>query len=427
MSQAEAAPVEDNLQGPRAPRLSERDAVIAMLDYVFRISQGRASSIGIDWPLVYTPENLRNIHVIFDVGAAEGPKPVASAGVWVSDVVLGQTSLRVGGINAVGTLHEYRKHGLGERVMAAAKQTMLDQGCAVGLLSTGIANWYRRMGWEWAGSVRNYALNRGNVALLPSLRPGVNMRIVQAAGEWDALDEAILHLYHQANLGRRRTLAQFRQLATAKPVQHLVIAEEAGEPTAYLLVQENRIIEWAGRAGDKGNVDINKITGNMQAATDIMALARAYFEAMDNPTASATLRASDSGGAALLRTMIIQTPDRGFQHPIVTQLDTIGIPYSIEYLGMVYLVDPQSIIDAFGLSSQVQITPLAPKHVPNQSPDQFLVQTPSVNMELGRGALTKLFFGPERIRRDAHQGVEPELFAQTIFPLPLWQWTLERV
>lgn len=423
----EASANQSNLQGPRAPLPQECGAVIAMLNQVFRIAQGRPPTVGSDWAHVYAPENLENVHAIFDIGATEQPTPVASAAVWINEVTLGQATLRVGGINAVGTLPEYRKHGLGAQVMDAAKQTMQKQGCAVGLLSTGIANWYRRMGWEWAGSTRNYQLNRGNIALLPTLRPGVNMKIIPlATGEGDVLDESVLQLYQQANFGGQRTLDQFRQLAAAKQLRHLVIAQEADETIAYLLTHEHRIVEWASRGGEGDKVDINTKPRYLHNHTDVIGLMRAYFEAIDDPAASASLRVGDSGGAAVLRQLTVQTPNFSFrdkgpnattiQHPLVAQLDTLAIPYHLDYLGMVYVVEPQAILDAFDLSSQVQITPLAPKLLSNQSADQFLVQTPTASIEVGRSALTKLFFGPERI-----------INTSAIFPLPFWQWMLERV
>ena len=47
-------------------------------------------------------------------------KIVSSAGVWPCDIRVGQTSLRVGGVNAAGTLPTSRKNGLDTKVMAAA-------------------------------------------------------------------------------------------------------------------------------------------------------------------------------------------------------------------------------------------------------------------------------------------------------------------
>lgn len=387
------------LEGPRPAQLHERDELIAMINFVFRISTGRPPTIATDWAHVYAPENLANVMVVCDPlkrgDTREGiGNLVASTGVWASDVVVGNATLRVGGINCVGTLPEYRRHGLGAKVMDAAYQTMRDLGCQVGILSTGITNWYRRMGWEEAGTARTYRFNRGNIALLPQLANGQRVRFANLtegdAAETNALFAQALRLYAEARLGARRTVESFRQRTTARQVERIVLLEAEHEALAYLLLHENSIVEWAG------------------AAHAVAALVRATFESLDTPQASTSQRARErtpEDRPLALRALTLQTP--GWQHPLVNLLDEERFPFGNDYLGMLIVIDPQAILDAYGVTD-VQITAAG---------DLFDITHKDKSITLNRNQLAKLFFGPERISP----------FAAEIFPLAFWQWGLEKV
>ena len=55
-----------SFEGPRPARLEERDDLIAMINYVFRVSVGREPTIGTDWSHVYAPANLANVSVVVE-------------------------------------------------------------------------------------------------------------------------------------------------------------------------------------------------------------------------------------------------------------------------------------------------------------------------------------------------------------------------
>lgn len=382
-------------EGPRPARRAEREQLLEMVNDVFRVSRGWPATIADDWPHVYEPENLANVVVVCERGdAPDAPaKIVASTGVWACDVVLGGATLRVGGINCVGTLPDYRRHGFGSQVMLAAHQTMRDLGCQVGLLSTGIMNWYRRLGWEEAGSQRNYHLNHGNVALLPLLRPGLRVRMVELGDVRaypDALDrvslEALTRLHEAQRMGAVRTPDRFRQLIVARQIERIAFAEAEEGPVAYLLLREHSVLEWAG------------------PPPIVAALLRAAFETLDDPGASASQRATGEERAPL-RTLTVQMP--GWQHPLVQMLDARRIPYGTDYVGMVLLLDPQAVLNAYGIEN-VRV---------ERAGELYLVHSERGTLTLDPRQLTKLFFGPERVSDN-----EPHHF-----PLPFWQWRIDRV
>ena len=269
---------------------------------------------------------------------------------------------------------------------------MRDLGCQVGLLSTGIPNWYRRMGWEEAGVVRSYRLNRGNIGLLPQLAVGQRYRFanLETGGEEAQVSTELIaemvRLYNEQRLGALRTEDSFRQLTTARQVQRVVLAEAEDGLQAYLLLHENGVVEWAG------------------SAPNVAGLLRACFEELDDATLSTSQR-SGEGRPLALRNLTLVAP--GWGHPLVNLLDRMRIPYHSDYLGMLMIIDPQAILNAYGISS-VQV---------EEVDEEFIVRSEQATLKLDRRLLTKLFFGPERISD----------FAADTFPLPFWQWGLEKV
>lgn len=372
------------LDGPRPARIEERDDLIAMVNLIFRTSAGREPTIATDYPHVYAPANLENVMVVSDRSVGNGGKVVASTGVWASDTRVGNASLRVGGINCVGTLQEYRRHGLGSQVVQAAQAKMRELGCHVGLLGTRIMNWYRRLGWEAAGGVRSYRLNRGNIGLLPPLATGAGYRFADA-GE-DEIAAEIVRLRNQDLLGATRSVESFRQLYMASKSPQILLAESEGKALSYLIVRENLVMEWGG--------DAQSVAG----------LVRSHFESLDDPAASTSQR-NNAAGPATLQTLTLPAPT--WHHPLVTLLDGVRMPYATEYLGMMYVVDPRPILDAYALSS-VDVETVG---------DEFRLHYGGEDMKLTRNQLAKLYFGPERIAN----------FAAELFPLPFWQWNLEKV
>jgi len=384
------------LEGPRPPRLAEHDALLDMVNTIFRTSRGQAPTIGRDWAHVYTADNLANVSVIFDAG-----KPVASTGVWANDVVIGDVQVRVGGINTVGTLPDYRLRGLGSQVVLAAHQTMRDLGCLVGLLSTGIADWYRRLGWEEAGIVRSYGLDRASAERLPPLAAGEQMRLVDWQEQDSPLDDllgdlldGLLEIYAQERLGGRRTPALLADLLTARQVQQIALAEANGKPLAYFFLQRGQIVEWAG------------------PAASVAGLVRAYVESSAFETSTletSTVQRDDAASLTLVAP--------GWAHPLVTLLDGAGVPFTTRHLGMLYLVDPQALLEAYGVTA-VRLEAAGDTYVLHSS--QANTSPSGAPLTLDRRQLTRLFFGSTQ----ASEGAQP---FEGLFPLPFWQRYLEKV
>ncbi len=87
------------------------------------------------------------VHVI----VLDGDAPVAHAAVVERLIEVAGVPFRTGYVEAVATVEDQRRHGLGSAVMGEAAAIIRD-GFAMGALATGIPDFYARLGWElWQG------------------------------------------------------------------------------------------------------------------------------------------------------------------------------------------------------------------------------------------------------------------------------------
>ncbi len=219
--------VPEGYDGPRACRPLELAPTLDLINYVFRhlrTPPGRPT-MGWDYPHVYNPANLDNVRIV-----ARNGEPVASVGIYPTRVRTPRGEIAVGGIGAVATHPNHRRLGLSTLCLEDAHATMRAAGLHVGLLGTGIPDFYRKLGWENAGRQWRFSLDRGNVSFLP-----------------DAL------------------------LAERKFVR-LVVATRAGQPVAYAGLRDSTAAETAG------------------APDNVAALLRAIFMSLDDPQRRTTDR-----------------------------------------------------------------------------------------------------------------------------------------
>ena len=375
-------PARSNFDGPRSARPEEIKATVALLDSTHRASRGEPPSIAADWPHIYNEANAQNIIIMKD-----GDRSICSTGIWINDVQLGDTRLRVGGIHCVATVPDLRKHGLGKIMMDAAHQRMKEAGCHVGLLGTPIVRWYRRLGWEKSGCAISYRFTQSNIGLLPALPPDTTMRVAGLpAVVGDEVIEALIQIRNADKLGGIRTPDLLRVLLQARGKPKIVVAERGAEPVAYLLADGRSIWEWGGPA--------NVVAG----------LIRAWYESCETPDLSTSLRNPD-WTAVIQDEMSLTAPCWG--HPLLRRLEQQRFPFTIGYLGMMIVLDPRGTLDAFGLGD-IAVAPQG---------DQFVLSRGDKKCSVTQSQLATLFFGPERLTD----------FGEDAFPLPFWQWGIEHV
>ncbi|MBI3973597.1 MAG: GNAT family N-acetyltransferase [Chloroflexi bacterium] len=154
--------------GPRACGPFDLAPTLDLINLVFRThgvaaaDRPRFPTMGWDYAHVYHPDNLDNVRIVSHQG-----RVVCSVAIYPTTVRTPHGTLSVGGINAVGTHPDFRRYGLATATLVDAHAKMRANGHHIGLLSTGIHNWYRKYGWERAGQQRTFTLDRRNVVFLP--------------------------------------------------------------------------------------------------------------------------------------------------------------------------------------------------------------------------------------------------------------------
>ncbi|GAG14239.1 unnamed protein product, partial [marine sediment metagenome] len=181
-------------------------AILASANLVMRGGKGLAPTLAADYPHIYNDENAGNIMI-----TTAGGRVASMVAIWPNEVRLGPVALRIGGINCLLTLPEFRRHALGAGVMRAAHEHMRALGCQIGLLRTKITNWYRALGWELAGEESTWHFDSVNIDLLPALPANVALR----PAEEDGVDD-VIRLRHSDRLGGVREPDTFRRILIAR-------------------------------------------------------------------------------------------------------------------------------------------------------------------------------------------------------------------
>ena len=265
--------------GPRACGPYELAPDLDLLNLVFRTQAAagppRAPSMGWDYSHVYNQHNLENVRIV-----CHGSRPVASVGIYPTRVQTPRGTIGVGGINAVGTHPEYRRLGLATLTMQDAAARMREIGMHVGLLSTGITNWYRKLGWERAGRQRTFTFDRRNVTSLPEPAD------LEVTDDWQPHLDELCALRNASGVGAVRTPEVFALLA-ARKASHVFVARRAGSVVAYATASGASLREYAG------------------AAEDVLALLRHAFGVLEELPARSTERRGPQQGQFELT---VQTP-----------------------------------------------------------------------------------------------------------------------
>ena len=358
-------------------RVDERQDLIDHVNRVMREEVGAAPTYGVDWPHVHQPENVQNIQVI-----REDDRIVASTAIFPHDTRLGDVRLRIGGINGVSTDTPYRRRGYATQVLRSCIERMAELGCHVSLLSTGVPSWYRKLGWEYGGTVRVYRFDRGNRRFLPSepvpeIRPATD-------GDFEALSE----------------ISQARAWGAVRPPNHmramlqrrnstLWVTERNGRAGAYVFARGTAMAEYGGPAD-----------------LVIPMIARLLAE-WDDPSVKTSTQTPDERRAGQLPTVHATLTAPARPDDVTDALDAVGIMKSADYVGMIRIEDPVGLARAYGRDDLD----------PVDEGDEIVLTLGGERTRLSRNDTVKLLFGPERPPGAEDAGL----------PLPFHEWSADRV
>lgn len=332
------------IEGPRGAKPSEFAEVMDFLNYVFRSNVGRRPSMGGDYPHLYRESNAHNLRHIRLNG-----RIISSVSVYPAQVQWDDVVLKVGGIGGVATDPEYRKMGHAGKVLDDCLHLMEREEYDLSILWTGIPDYYRRWGWENAGEIWRFFIDRSTISYLPPVPSGD----VITSGTDDRAIAAVQRLHAES----RRGVVRDRGLT------EIMLNIRTRHRVAVLLGKESPVAHVIHSFGD--HVDIKDFGGSPEA---VLGLMRIVFE-----------RES-------ARTMRIQTPPEaaGLAGLLVER----GFRTRPEYVGMIALVDPTRVLRKYHVDDLVVTS--------DPASGGWNVARGRQSASYSRNDLVKLLFGPER-------------------------------
>ena len=308
---------------------------------------------------------------------ARNGRIVSSVAIYPTAVRTPRGQISVAGINCFGTDPDYRRQGLGARVLEDAHAKMRADGHHIGLLRTYIPNYYRRLGWEYGGRQRTFVLDRGNILMLPSPAG------LEVTEDWRAHVDELARLHDREPLAADRAL-EFFALVMERKFRRVFVAKRRGAVVAYAAVSANAVRETGG------------------APEDMAALLNRVYSELDDSDAPTSVYKGERVAALEMEVETPDTPD-GLPGYLLSR----GVPNHLGYAGMVLILNAQRLLDALHIGD----VGLEPRK------GGWRLRHDGKTLDLNQRQLVKLIFGPERF---------PD-FAPDVFPIDFYQWSMDRV
>jgi predicted acetyltransferase len=190
--------------------------------------------MGIYYPYAYGDGNLDNMRIIIIDGKIASHAAIYSRFVNTSDGLI----LKIGCIGGVATLPEYRGKGYATIILRDCIKKMESEGYDISILWTDTPEFYRKLGWEWAGQGCNFHLNSGNIFILPEYNEKI--KLGTSIEDYSEINE----IYEKNALRSQRQLDEYPLLFNS---QRKLYYQKNGKIMGYVLVSdENTVLEYGG-------------------------------------------------------------------------------------------------------------------------------------------------------------------------------------
>lgn len=380
---------------PRAPRDQEWPHIVEFLNGHLR--PGQAWSIADEYPNAIVKTNAPNMRVIFD-----GDRVVSHA---VLKPLLVKTPigvLKIGGIGSVVTSTEHRGQGHSTKIIQSCLEAATAADCDIAILWTDLFDFYRRMGFELAGSEITVDLDRPLLdaakAADPSLtKPSGPLKFLESS---KVSPESILRLFNQHSVSTHRSFDDLRASLSIPQSQVATAWDLSGKMVAYAI---------EGKGADLGGY-VHEWGGGTTALLALLEHVRSKH-LQKNPTTPLRLIAP-SHAQNLLR-----------------HLASVGCPQHDGFLGMMKLLKTDSL---FGkIKRQARLIGV----------EDLVLERQTINgttrFVFGRGSetygtestsdLLRLLFGPTAPSKLYNFDRATAETLDRLLPIPLWIWGWDSV
>lgn len=363
------------MDGPKAPNEIEYSNLIQFLNTELRGQENW--SITNEYPLAFNEGNRRNIRII-----TEQNKVISHALVRPLIVKTPVAPFKVAAIGSVVTSSDHRKNGYSTKVIESCLQLAMSQNCELAILWTNLHDFYRRLGFELAGSELSIIFDR-QLQL-----PDSNLKFIEGA---KVAPEAIHRLYQQHTVASHRTLDELRQSLKIPNSRIYTAWDTHGLLQAYAIEGKGAdllgyVHEWGG-----GVPSLLQLFNHIQLQQN--------------------------------KPITIITPKHA--QNLIRQCKEHHLAIHEGFLGMVKILDVQKIINKVKRYAKSQgVTDLVLEY---QDHKLFIGMRDNILTTDSEGDMARIFFGPLTPS-------EIQLFSETtrtalakILPLPLWVWGWDSV
>jgi len=223
------------MDGPRPPFAGEYDNLLRFLNTNLRAKSHW--SIAEEYPMALSTQNLHNIRIIEEKGQ------ILSHAVLKPTIVKTNIGVfKVGALGSVVTDEKYRNQGLSQKTLEDCLGLAREQGCDFAILWTNLFEFYRKFGFELAGTEISFIVDR-EIAV-----PQGNYRFLMGT----QLDpEALLRLYSQHTVSSIRTFDEVKRYLKIPNSNVYTAWGPDGQMAAYIVEGKGMdlqgyVHEWGG-------------------------------------------------------------------------------------------------------------------------------------------------------------------------------------
>ena len=363
------------MEGPRAPLQEEFSEVLDFLTSNLRQTQGW--SLADEYPLALNPTNLANVRVIKEDGR------ILSGAVVKSSLVKSPAALlKVAGIGSVVTDPAFRNQGHSRTVLDSTLEIARSTACDVAILWTNLHDFYRKLGFELAGSEISLQIEKPFASAAQELRFSESNRVAP---------EAILRLYVQHTCGTIRSVEDVRKSLAIPNMRVYTAWDQNQQLQAYAI---------EGKGADL-NGHIHEWGGSV---SKLLPLFNFIVTEQKRPI-----------------TVIAPAHSKN----LIRQLQQVGATSHEGVLGMIKIVNPDLLFAKLR------------RHARNLAIDDFTMEQRDGQAHFGFGQniyrtdsesdVVRLIFGPSKASTLHSFDQATSTALETIFPIPFWIWGWDSV
>ncbi len=223
------------MEGPRSPLEAELPRVLEFLNRKLR--NEAPWSIAAEYPTAFSSNNLHNMRIIADEGHV-----LSHAVLKPLIIKTPQVIFKVGAIGSVVTDDHHRGQGYSTQIIQDCLKSATEQSCDIAILWTDLFDFYRKIGFELAGSEVSFVVEEEFDIPPINLRFSIDNKVSP---------DAIYRLYASHSVNSVRTIEETRKFLSIPQTKVYTAWEPNGQLAAYAIEGKGvdlggYIHEWGG-------------------------------------------------------------------------------------------------------------------------------------------------------------------------------------